>query len=105
MGFSLNGIGNLISNAGPGGADFVNIFNQVADPLMSVANPFIDLGGSFLKSVRSLPTVFNNAMGQAVSGLSNWISSPTTLYIIAGVVLVGGIYALNSGAASPIKYR
>ena len=103
MGFNLSGIGNLITQAGGGG--FVDVFNQIADPIMGVANPFLDLGGSFLKSVISLPTAFNNAMGQAVSGLYNWISSPTTLYIIAGVVLVGGIYALNSGAASPIKYR
>ena len=103
MGFNLSGIGNLITNAG--GGQFVDVFNQVLDPVMGIANPFLDLGGSFLKSVISLPTAFNNALGQAVSGLSSLISSPTTLYIIAGVVLVGGIYALNSGAASPIKYR
>ena len=103
MGFNLSGIGNLITNAGGGG--FVDVFNQIADPLMSVANPFLDLGGSFLKSVISLPTILNNSLGTAMTGLSSWISSPTTLYIIAGVVLVGGIYALNSGAVSPIKYR
>ena len=83
----------------------MDVFNQIADPIMGVANPFLDLGGSFLKSVISLPTILNNSLGTAMTGLSNWISSPTTLYVIAGVVLVGGIYALQSGAASPIKYR
>ena len=103
MGFNLSGIGNLITNAGGGG--FVDVFNQIADPLMNVANPFLDLGGSFLKSIISLPTSLNNALSTGITGLANWVSSPTTLYIIGGIILVGGIYALNSGAVSPIKYR
>ena len=49
MGFNLSGIGNLITNAG--GGQFVDVFNQVLDPVMGIANPFLDLGGSFLKSV------------------------------------------------------
>ena len=103
MGFNLSGIGNLITNAG--GGQFVDVFNQVLDPVMGIASPFLDLGGSFLKSIISLPTSLNQALSTGITGLANWVSSPTTLYIIAGVVLVGGIYALNSGAVSPIKYR
>ena len=105
MGFSLNSLGSLISNSSGFGAQFIDGINAVGDPLMGIASPFLDLGGSFLKSIISLPTSLNQALSTGITGLANWVSSPTTLYIIAGVVLVGGIYALQSGAASPIKYR
>ena len=104
MGFSLNSLGSLISNSSGFGAQFIDGINAVGDPLMGIASPFLDLGGSFLKSVISLPTILNNSLGTAMTGLANMVNSPSfMLYLVIGGVAIAGIMVV--GAPSPIKYR
>lgn len=104
MGFNLNGIGHLISQAGPGGGQFVNIFNQVANPIAQVANPFVNIASSALQSIMTLPITLTQAVGKSVQGLSGMLSSPSfvTILVIGGLGITA-LVVLNGGPTKMIR--
>jgi hypothetical protein len=102
MGFNLNGIGGLIGKL-PGGGEAVNIINQIGNPIMSVANPFINIMGSGLEAMMTLPVTLMQSATKMATGLANTLSQPTIIYIIVGCVAVGGIYEIQSGAITKFK--
>jgi hypothetical protein len=91
---NLNGLGNLISNAG--GGQFVDIFNQVANPINQVVSPILNLGMDFGTAMIKLPISLMNSAGAIAQSLA----TPTMLYLVLGVCVIGGIAVIKSGGVS-----
>ena len=101
MGFDLNFIGGLITNAG--GGDFVNVVNQIGNPIVQVVSPFVSMGTSMLSSVMSLTTTLNKAAGNIATGVANMVNSPTFTYLIIGGLVLGAVVVFQNGGTP--KYR
>ena len=103
MGFSLNGLGALIANSSPAGAAFVNGINQVGNPIVQAASPFINMGTGMLQSMMSLGTTLNGAIGNIATGVGNMVNSPTFTYLVIGGLVLGAVVVFQNGGTP--KYR
>ena len=95
----FDGIGGLINQIPVVGNGITSTFNDIGSAISPIANGFMNFGTSFL----TLGTSLNHALGNLAGGLVNIVNSPTFLYLVGGVIIVGGIIALKSGG--PSKFR
>jgi hypothetical protein len=90
---NLNGLGHLISQSSPIGNQFVDVFNQVANPVMQIADPFINIFGEGAKAFMTLPVTHLHSAGKVVQQLA----TPTMLYLVIAVVAIGGVAVIQGG--------
>ena len=100
MPFNLNGLGNLISGL-PGRSEAVNIINQVGNPIVEIATPFVNIGSSMLQSVMNLSTTLTNAAGNMAKGLGNFVNSPSFVYVLIGGMALAGVVLISNGGSPP----